>query len=356
MLFRGSFDLATAISHGLGRELLTVYQGDGLRGALFLVPWPRIFATHYVFNMYASSPVWAGVAAGLAGHILGGRRFVPMVAMLLGAGTELGAGYLTAIAGVPPGVVFLLPGVVVTSIATTAVALMVRNAQTEAVRRRVQAAELARAQAELRALRAQINPHFLFNALNTIRYFVRADPETARRLLVDLSEVFQRALRSGEFVPLRDELSYVHAYLSLEQARLGERLHVIRPDPTPDLLDRLVPTLILQPIVENAVVHGVARKPGGGTVWIIVEPADGVLLLRVQDDGPGMSPERMAQVLAPREETQTRGRDGKASTSIGLRNVDGRLRSLYGDEFRLDIKSQPGQGTWVQIRIPGEVS
>jgi len=220
---------------------------------------------------------------------------------------------------------------------------MVRGVQVETARRKAETAELALAHAELRALRAQINPHFLFNALNTIRYFVRTDPKTARRLLLNLSEVFQRALRSGEFVPLRDELSYVEAYLALEKARLDDRLKVewgILPEA---VLDHPVPTLILQPVVENAVIHGIVRQPDGGTVRLAIEEADGDLLLRVEDDGAGIEPARLAEILGPEQ---------APNAAIGLRNIDGRLRAMYGEEYRLVVESKVGRGTSVQIRIP----
>ncbi|HNJ41290.1 MAG TPA: histidine kinase, partial [Acidobacteriota bacterium] len=205
---------------------------------------------------------------------------------------------------------------------------------------------------ELRALRAQINPHFLFNALNTIRYFVRIDPEAARSLLLSLSEVFQRALRAGEFVQLRSEISYVEAYLSLEKARLDKRLRVVwvvqgvegQVQDSP-LFEYTVPTLILQPIVENAIIHGVAKKPEGGIVRIGIDQADGHLLLQVSDTGVGMSPERITEILGP---------DQSKTSSIGLRNVDRRLRVLYGEEFRIEIQSEPKRGTWVQIKLPLE--
>jgi signal transduction histidine kinase len=227
-------------------------------------------------------------------------------------------------------------------LALAAVALMVRSAQAEAERRRAEAAELELTKAELRALRAQINPHFLFNSLNTIRYFVRTDPETARELLLNLSEIFQRALRAGEFVALRDEISYVEAYLALEEARLGERLRVVWSIPDETCLDILVPTLILQPIVENAVVHGIATKPEGGTVSIAVERSGSDIALRVEDDGPGIAPEMLASLLEPGEER----------AGIGLPNIDSRLRAIYGEAYGLAIESEPGHGTRVQMRIP----
>jgi LytS/YehU family sensor histidine kinase len=236
-----------------------------------------------------------------------------------------------------------------------AISLIVRNIQAKTTQQKAEVAQLALTQAELRALRAQINPHFLFNALNTIRYFVRTDAGAARDLLLDLSEVFQRALRSGEFVTLRDELSYVQSYLALEKARLDKRLQIswsIRTDTatldTPPvtneslLLDHPVPTLILQPIVENAVIHGIAKKRGGGIVSITVKQVEDDLLLQVEDDGPGINSVRLTEILKPEQK----------SKSIGLRNVDGRLRTLYGDEYCLFITSGVDAGTCVQIKIP----
>jgi signal transduction histidine kinase len=341
---RGTLELALM----LGSGPLDIYRQGGVPFLLREWPWPALLRDFYLYNMWAWSALWAGLVAGLIGGLLGNRRFAPGVALALGVGFDLGAGYLTTIAGVPPGVFFLIPGMLISGLALPAVALMVHNVQADVARQKAEAAELALARAELRALRAQINPHFFFNALNTIRYFVRTDPQVARRLLVDLSEVFQRALRSGEMVPLRDELGYVQAYLALEKARLGQRLQVEWTLPEfdpPELLDHPVPTLILQPIVENAVVHGVAQKPEGGVVRVAVVCDGGDLLLRVADDGPGIPPGRLARILAP---------INQGDDAIALRNVDGRLRALYGSRCRLSIDAQEGLGTRVEIRIPLE--
>ncbi len=346
LVLRGSLQVALFLGEGLWAEAQLLYGAEGLGGVIRHFPFWPILLDHYFFNLWASAAVWAGLVAGLYAELLGERRFQPLPALALGLGVDLGAGSMMAIAAGPPGLLFLLPNVVVSGVAVSVVALIARSVQADAARRRAESAELARAQAELRALRAQINPHFLFNALNTIRYFVRTDPEAARRLLLSLSEVFQRALRSGEFVPLQDELSYVEAYLALEQARLDQRLRVEWSPPVAELREsplgeQPVPTLILQPIVENAVVHGIAQQPEGGTVRVQVGRADGDLLLRVADDGPGMAAERLAEVLDP----------AWPGRSIGLRNVDGRLRALYGAAHGLVIESAVGQGTTVLIRI-----
>ena len=345
MLFRGSQHLLPELIP----ELLSILRIEGLTGLRYL-PWGDILLRNYITSLWASSGVWVGVVTGVGANLLGIRRFTPLAAAMLGIGAELGSAYLMAMAGEPLGLIFLVPNMLVSGLALAAITLMVRGVQAEIARRKAEAAELAltRAelaltQAELRALRAQINPHFLFNALNTIRYFVRTDTETARRLLLSLSEVFQRALRSGEFVPLRDELSYVEAYLTLEKARLDERLRVewaVQPEAG---LDHPVPTLILQPVVENAVIHGIAKKPGGGAVRVVIEQANGDLVLRVEDDGAGIDAARLAEILDP----------GQAhGIAIGLRNIDGRLRALYGEDYRLVVESEVGRGTRVEIRIP----
>jgi signal transduction histidine kinase len=322
---------------------LPEFQAAGVVEVLFHRPWGYMLLDHYVLAPGAVTILWAGAVSGLCAELLGRRRLAPMAALLLGVGTDLGAGLLNALARSSLPFPFLIPTMLESGLVLAAVAFIVRGVQAEAARREAAAAELARTRAELVALRAQINPHFLFNALNTIRYFVRTDPEAARRLLLHLSEVFQRALRSGEFVPLQDEFSYVKAYLALEKARLGERLQAEWAVQVEDWLDLPVPTLILQPIVENAVVHGVAGKSEGGTVRITADQAGDDLVLRVEDDGPGIEADRLAKISGPPET------DGG---SIGLRNVDGRLRTLYGEEHRLVIESEVGRGTRVEIRIP----
>lgn len=326
-------------------ELFTAYQTRGL-GILFDPVLGSVLLWYYLLNPSAFSAVWVGLVGGWGADLLAGRRFTPVTALGLGVGINFLGGYLVATAWDEPALLvsFLLPSAAVTGVAIGAIVLIARSVQAGAARRKAEAAELALARAELRALRAQINPHFLFNALNTIRYFVRTEPKTARRLLSDLSEVFQRALHAGEFVPLRDEISYVEAYLALEQARLEERLQVTWSIQAETALDRLLPTLVLQPVVENAVLHGVARKPGGGTICISIEAASDDLLLQVEDDGPGIDPARLAEILDPARAN---------STSIGLHNIDGRLRALYGEAYRLAIESEVGRGTCVEIRIPG---
>lgn len=321
---------------------LARYEAYGLRGVLDPVLLVDQFFSRCFGDLGAASAMWAGLVSGMVADLLGERRFAPLTCFPLGAGLCVGMTSFAAISWDDPIAltVFLIPGGLVTGLAVAAFGLVVNRVQGGIARRKAAAAELARAQAEVRALRAQINPHFLFNALNTIRYFVRTDPPAARRLLLDLSAVFQHALRSGDFVPLREEIEYVKAYLTLEQPRLEERLQVEWNLQADGWLDHPVPTLILQPIVENAIIHGIAKRPGGGKVSITIRQETDELVLQVEDDGLGIAPERLAEVLEP------------TSTSIGLRNVDGRLRALYGEAHGLRIDSAGGRGTLVEIRIP----
>ncbi|MBX7218373.1 MAG: histidine kinase [Blastocatellia bacterium] len=320
----------------------------------YLFPETGVMA-HTLGNLWGLAAIWAGLVAGLTARLLGIWRFEAGVAFFFGLVMDGVGGLAMAIAAPQPNLFThnLMANMLVSGLALAMVSLLVRSVEAEVSQRKAEAAELSRTQSELRALRAQINPHFFFNALNTIRYFVRIDPEAARALLLSLSEVFQRALRAGDFVPLRSEISYVEAYLSIEKARLDKRLHIIwsllgtegKIQDTP-LLDNTVPTLILQPIVENAIIHGIAKKAEGGTLRIAIDQADGNLLLQVADDGIGIEPNRLEEILHSGQ--------GKG-TSIGLKNVDRRLRVMYGEHYKLVIKSQPGHGTWVQIKIPLEI-
>ncbi|GIW10700.1 MAG: hypothetical protein KatS3mg061_1757 [Dehalococcoidia bacterium] len=197
------------------------------------------------------------------------------------------------------------------------------------------------ARAELAALQAQISPHFIYNMLNTIAAFIRTDPERAHELLVDFADFTRRAFkrRSG-FAPLADELEYVHQYLTLEKARYGERLEVVyRIDP--EVLPVSVPVLILQPLVENAIRHGISRKVGPGRVVITAEDRGNEVLVTVSDNGAGMTSAEVEQAL---REAPRRG--------LGLANVSERLKSLYGPERGLEIESAPGEGTAIRFRVP----
>jgi LytS/YehU family sensor histidine kinase len=332
-----------------------------------LLNWRDYFEYAVLKNVTAVTAVWVGLAAGLAAEYLGDRRFNPklagLLALLIVAFVEL---MMLVVSEYPPDILIrFLPVVLMAGAATAVFAIMAQNVREEARREEVETAqleltqanlalaetELALTQAELRALHAQINPHFFFNTLNTIRYFIRTDPNMARDLLVKLSEIFQRAMSAGEFVPLRDEIAYVVAYLALEKARLDDGLAGHWTTLAPELLDQPVPTLVLQPLVENAVIHGVSRAPEGETVHILIDRAGDDLLVQVTDDGPGF--EAADAALSERLPEEVEVLAGKRP-SIGLRNVDERLRKLYGDAYALTLDSEPGRGTRAAFKIPLE--
>jgi two-component system LytT family sensor kinase len=196
------------------------------------------------------------------------------------------------------------------------------------------------AEARLAALTSQINPHFLFNTLNSVSTLVRMDPDRARAMIYKLSNVLRRAMRAtGNFAPLRDELSFIDDYLAIEIVRFGEKLRFER-DLQPNTLDVLVPTMLLQPLVENSIKHGLAGKIEGGTISLRAEiHHPDRLLLTLEDDGEGIPEEKMEDLFVN-------------PSGIGVHNVKSRLEVLYGDNFRLSVDSRPGQGTRTEIEIP----
>jgi two-component system LytT family sensor kinase len=200
------------------------------------------------------------------------------------------------------------------------------------------------ARAELRALRAQISPHFIYNALTAIASFVRTNPELARELILEFAEFTRYSFRAhGEFTTLAEELRSIDRYLIIERARFGERLQV-RLQIAPEVLPVGLPYLCLQPLVENAVRHGLSRKPGVGTVSIEARDAGAECVITVEDDGVGMDPTMLHHEHA---EDST-----DAGQHVGLSNVDDRLRSVFGEPFGLVVETAPGAGTKVSMRIP----
>jgi two-component system LytT family sensor kinase len=192
--------------------------------------------------------------------------------------------------------------------------------------------------AEFRALRAQIEPHFLFNALNTIASFCRTNPSKARELIIDLSNYFRQTLkRQEDFVYLKDEIEFIQSYLSIETARFGNRLQLIIDIPD-EMMDEKVPVFVLQPIVENAIKHGILPKPEGGKVYLEAFFENDEIRFCITDTGVGMNEERLNEVL-----TKWPG--------IGLKNVNERLKLLYGEDHGLDIKTSVNNGTKISFLI-----
>jgi two-component system LytT family sensor kinase len=196
--------------------------------------------------------------------------------------------------------------------------------------------------ARMDALSRQINPHFLFNTLNTVSALIRFDPDNARGVVLKLSNILRRLLRKHEtFVPLREEIEFIDDYLDIEVARFGrDNLDIVK-DIDEETLEAFVPSMLLQPIVENCLKHGLAPKLDGGKIQLRTVNRDGRLHIEIEDNGVGISEEKMPHVYVE---------------GIGLSNVRERLRVLYGADFQLQIESRAGQGTLIKIEIPELVS
>ena len=200
---------------------------------------------------------------------------------------------------------------------------------------------------ELKALQSQINPHFLFNTINTIASLIRTDPPKARDLLREFASFYRRTLEnSEELITLDRELEYVRRYLTFERARFGEDRIRVTEDVDAAALAVQVPAFVLQPIVENAVQHGI-RPEGMLHIAIEARGGDGTLLLRVRDDGMGISEEDLPRVLEPGF-----GR----GLGIALKNVDDRLKGHFGPDSGLRVTSREGEGTTVKVTIAGPIA
>ncbi|SER85650.1 two-component system, LytT family, sensor kinase [Lentzea xinjiangensis] len=198
-------------------------------------------------------------------------------------------------------------------------------------------------EAEVRALRAQISPHFIYNSLSAIASYVRTNPERARTLLLDFADFTRYSFRRhGDFTTLAEELRSIDQYLALERARFGERLKVTL-QVAPEVLPVTVPFLCLQPLVENAVRHGMEGKVEPGHIQIHADDSGAEAQITIEDDGIGMDPEKLRRTLAGQVDE---------STGIGLGNIDERLRRVYGDEYGLVVETACGLGTKITVRVP----
>jgi two-component system LytT family sensor kinase len=212
--------------------------------------------------------------------------------------------------------------------------------------RRIRAEELARtrleaqlANARLAALKMQLHPHFLFNTLNAISALVPQDPPAAERMLQLLSDLLRQALAEAatQEVPLRREVDFLQTYLEIERVRFGDRLHV-EFDVAPEAWDAMVPNLILQPLVENAIRHGISRVSRAGRIDVAARQSGPDLVMVVRDDGPGFPPM------------------GSLREGVGLGATRARLRELYGPAQEMEFRNEPGGGARVSIRIPLRLS
>lgn len=205
------------------------------------------------------------------------------------------------------------------------------------IEHRLQEQEKLLLSAKVEALKSQINPHFLFNTLASVSSLIRSQPETARMVVQKLSGLLRKLMRQDEqFVTLREELEAVDEYLAIEVVRFGPRLTVAKSIDA-DALDTIVPSMLLQPLVENAIKHGLSRKVGAGRIHIRAWRERDTAIIEVEDDGLGISDERLPIAL---------------SSGIGLSNVKERLRVLYGEDDRLSLTGEPGKGALARVVIP----
>ena len=273
------------------------------------------------------------------GHPLGSRLPAPNIEVLV---PVTSGGRVTQVLLAAPGE--LRPGLITRDLDyLRAVAALAGN-RLDALRREREAAEREGresllvqqvTEAELRALRAQINPHFLFNSLNTIADLTVRDPKRAEAMTLRLAGVFRHVLAhsSRPLTSVRDEIEFLRTYLYIEEVRFGDRLHV-EIEISPAVAGDHLPSLILQPLVENALKHGLGPKPGPGHLWISAAAQNGCVQLKVEDDGMGL---------------ETRD---SSSEGLGLANVMERLRTLYQDRASLTMEAREGGGTRATLLIP----
>ncbi len=230
----------------------------------------------------------------------------------------------------------------IATVMTVAIALKVLN--NTRIEMKLEERERLLLQARMEALQSQINPHFLFNTLNSVASLVRFDPDTAREMIQKLSKILRRLLKKTEsFVELREELDFIDDYLDIEVIRFGrDKLKVVK-ELDPASLDAIVPAMLIQPIVENSIKHGLSPKVSGGTIYLRTRVAANMLVIEVEDDGVG--------IVEPGSEV-SEWDEPQHGTGIGMANVRERLNVLYSDAARVEVESLTGAGTIVRILLP----
>ncbi len=220
-----------------------------------------------------------------------------------------------------------------TSVMVVAIALKVLN--NVRIEMKLEEQERMILQAKMDALQSQINPHFLFNTLNSVSSLVRFDPDGAREMIVKLANILRRLLKKGDaFVQLREEFAFIDDYLDIEVVRFGkDKLRVVK-ELEPASLDITIPGMILQPLVENSIKHGLSPKVEGGSITLRSRIHDGRLVIEVEDDGVGIAG------------------TASAGTGIGMTNISERLNVLYGNSASMEVESTPGHGTLVRLLVP----
>ncbi|RCW46132.1 two-component system LytT family sensor kinase [Halopolyspora algeriensis] len=276
-----------------------------------------------------------------AGHPAAETTAVALVDEVLHTETRRGKPPLTA---VPLHVHTELAGVLVVAgpVGTAALREVTGWVEDALERGRLESSAEQAAQAELRALRAQISPHFVYNALTVIAALVRSDPDRARELMLDFADHARYSLAGHtEYTTVADEFHAIETYLTLQRAMLGDRLR-IQVRVAPEVLAVAIPHLVLQPLVENAVRHGIEPHGKAGLVQVRGEAEGTDLVISVDDDGVGMDPATAEAILAGRGD----------DNSVGLTNVDRRLRTVYGPWFGLVVETAEDAGTRVVVRVP----
>jgi len=231
------------------------------------------------------------------------------------------------------------PWLVVAVYATTLLAVMlpIKIWNSKRYERKLELQQLSLNEARLDALSRQINPHFLFNTLNSVASLIRQDPNEARQVVYKLSKILRRLLRQQDnLTPLREELSFIDAYLAIEMVRFGDKLRFVR-EIDPATLDLLVPSMLLQPLVENSIRHGLSSKIDGGTIRVRSRLQEGRLQIMVEDDGVGIPEDKLARLF---------------EQGIGVSNVNERLKVLFGEDYKMWIDSRLGEGTSTGIEMP----
>ena len=314
-----------------GAEGVAVFDGDG--GLLVRdPPDDRIWTPEVV----GACDRAAGESITGQRRVLTGRQPAVIAQPLLAGGTGV-MGVLVVVTMRSPG-----PGLM------GAVGEVARYASSQMELAELDASRARVDRAEVLALRAQISPHFIYNALNTIASFVRTDPDRARELILDFADFTRYSFRAaGQYTTLAEELHNIDRYLRLERARFGAAL-TIKLQVAPEVLGVVVPFLALQPLVENAVRHGLAGR-GGGSVELVARDEGSDCVITVEDDGVGMDPEVLRSGSA---DALGEAGSGDQSAHVGLTNVDHRLRAALGDEYGLVVETALGAGTKVVMRVP----
>ncbi len=226
-----------------------------------------------------------------------------------------------------------------TTVAATALPIKIWNSSRN--EKKLEQQQMRLNEARLAALTSQIHPHFLFNTLNSVTALIRLDPEQARHVVQKLSRILRRLLRQQDnLTTLGEELSFIEDYLAIEMVRFGDKLHFVK-DVDPATLDLLVPSMLLQPIVENSIRHGLANKVAGGTIRVRSQIVEARLQILVEDDGVGIPEAKLATLF---------------ESGIGVNNVNQRLKVLFGADYRMWIDSRVGEGTSTGIELPEQTS